>query len=340
MRFLPYSNSFHKIKIKKNIKPLDIVKTVAIVVAAIFLFGIGFQVIKDKVDNIKIKPRGKFVRIDGNKYYYNLTGSGDYTVVMDSSLGAGSYEWQKVRQGLNKNFNCRVFTYDRAGYGFSDFTKGKSVEDQARLLKMILKKAGIYNSIIFVGEEYGSLVATNYEKFYGDSVAGMVLVNPINENSLSDGNLLKRYNADKTLRSFQKKASYVGINEILDKMGKLKNPKGIDEFLTGEDKLEFNMLRRKTNYNNAYLQEVDNLNNYNCNSQKSGLIKDKPLVLIVNEGNQKEQQLALKDLLKQENVDKKIFNIETLDNNTDITALENPDAIITAIKFVFNKCKK
>ena len=70
------------------------------------------------------------------------------------------------------------------------------------------------------------------------------------------------YNKVKFQRKFQKKASYFGINEGLKNMNLLKNPSGIDEFLNESNKSEFHMLRSKTNYNSAYIQELNNLNNY------------------------------------------------------------------------------
>lgn len=340
MNLLPYSNSFHKIKIKKTIKPLDLIRTIAIALIAVIIFGLVFQVIKDKIDANKIKPRNKFVRIDNKKYYYSLTGTGDYTVILDSSIGAGSYQWQKVREGLKKEFNGKIFTYDRAGYGFSEFGGNKSPEEQARILKMILKKVGIYGSVILVGEEYGSLIMTNYANLYEDSVAGMVLVNPINESLLTNKDFLNIYNKDKFQRKFQKKVSYFGINEGLKNMNLLKNPSGIDEFLNETNKSEFHMLRSKTNYNSAYIQDLDNLNNYKGKSQKKDMLGNKPLAIIASERNFKDEQISLKELVTEEAINKKIVEITTVDNSKDIIALEKPESVISAIKFVFNKCKK
>lgn len=335
MRFLPYSNSFHKIKLKKYIKPLDMVRYIAIIFLFSMLFGLIFQLIKSEIDINKFKPRNKFVRIDGKKYYYSLTGTGDYTIIMDSSIGVGSYQWQGVRDGLKKDGTCKVFTYDRPGYGFSDFVKDKSAEDQARLLKMVLKKAGVYGPFILVGEEYGSLVMTNFANLYGDSVAGMVLVNPINESMLGNREFIDKYNKDKLLRVIEKNGSYFGVNEVLMQLGLLKNPLGVEEFLTGIDKDEFNMLRTKSSYNSVYLDELENLVDGKSKSQVKGLMSEKPLALVIGTKKFKEEQMQLTDLGSGE-----FIEVSTVENEKDVIALENPESVITAIKYTVNKCKK
>jgi hypothetical protein len=335
MRFLPYSNSFHKIMLKKYIKPLDMVRYMTIVFLFGMLFGLIFQLIKSEIDVNKFKPRNKFVRIDGKKYYYSLTGTGDYTIIMDSSIGVGSYQWQRVRECLKKDGNCKVFTYDRPGYGFSDFVKDKSPEDQARLLKMVLKKAGVYGPFILVGEEYGSLVMTNFANLYGDSVAGMVLVNPINESMLGNRKLIDKYNKDKLLRVIEKNGSYFGVNEVLMHLGLLKNPAGVEEFLTGIDREEFNMLRTKSSYNSVYLDEIKNLVDGKSKSQVKGLMAEKPFALVVASKDFKNEQMELKDLGSED-----FTEITTVENEKDVIALENPESVITAIKYTVNKCKK
>lgn len=335
MKFLPYSNSFHKIKLKKDIKPLDMIRYIVMIFLFIMLFGLILQLIKSQIDDSKFKPRNKFVRIDGKKYYYSLTGTGDYTIIMDSNIGVGSYQWQGVREGLKKDFNGKVFTYDRAGYGFSDFVKDKSPEDQARLLKTVLKKAGGYGPFILVGEEYGSLVMTNFANLYGDSVAGMVLVNPINEDMLGNSQFIDNYNKDKSLRVIEKNGSYFGFNEVLMKLGLLKNPGGVEEFLTGTDKDEFNMLRTKSSYNSVYLDELRNLVDGKSKSQIKGLMTGKPFALVIATKKFKDEQMELKDLGSEDHTE-----VITVENQKDVVALENPESVITAIKYTVNKYKQ
>ena len=59
-------------------------------------------------------------------------------------------EWNPIVDELKKNDNVRTFVYNRRGYGFSDSgSAGRTPEEQAKDLKILLRKAGVIRTIYF-----------------------------------------------------------------------------------------------------------------------------------------------------------------------------------------------
>ena len=97
---------------------------------------------------------------------------------------------------------------------------------------------------ILVGEEYGSLVLTSFAKQFPDSVAGIVLVNPLVEEDIKNsGNSLKNV-ALRIRRKIEQVGSYVGFTMLLDKLNLDININDIDDTLEGDALEEFSSHRK------------------------------------------------------------------------------------------------
>ena len=192
MKLLSHSNGLYKLD-KEKISKMKILKRCAIFLVVLLTIGFLIQSISNLIVNSKLKSHFKYVRLDGKKIEYKLKGSGDYTVIFDGSIGTNLYEWNNVCNMLDEENKVSTFIYNRRGYGFNDGGTRISPEEQAKQLKLLLRKAGASGPYILVGEEYGSLVLINFAKLYPDSVAGVVLVNPIAEKSLEDKEVKKIY---------------------------------------------------------------------------------------------------------------------------------------------------
>ncbi|GKU23189.1 alpha/beta hydrolase [Clostridium folliculivorans] len=335
MSFIPYSNSFHKINLKDPIKPFKIFKIFVYLLLAVLLFGFIYKTIDTKIMDSKIKPKGKYVRIDGEKFSYDVYGSGDYTVILDGDVGLDMSQWRNVVNGLNNGFDGSVFMYDREGYGFNDSGSKKTIEDQARDLKLVLKKAGVSGPYILVGEGYGSLVMTNFAKIFPQNIAGMVLIDPINEKTLSDAKSIKKYSSILTKEKVLHVGSYIGLTNLLDKFNLLKDNKSFLDELSSYDKDEFAYHRLGRNYNGAYKNELNNLVNGKSNSQDQGLIQDKPLSLVINANGDVNMQ---KELSKLSKID--LIDLKTVNNKDKVTSQTNSDIVIDQIKAVAKKYKQ
>ncbi|SHE80057.1 alpha/beta fold hydrolase [Clostridium fallax] len=332
MKLLPYSNSFHKTKIKRDIKPFDIIKYILLVIGSILIIGFLYEFISCKIEDGRIIDKNKFVRVDGNKYHYKVMGKGDITVIFDGDMGVPFNQWKKVADILEKEGNCRMFFYNRTGYGLNDLDKNKSPEQQARDLRMVLKKLGINSQVILVGEGYGTLVMTNFAKIFPKYVEGMVLINPINENQFKDSDFIKEYKNKAFGQGILKAGSYVGLTKLLYNMNLIKDPTGYLNNINEDDKKEFKILRTRNNYISAYKNELFNVINGNSKSQQEGLIGDKYLT-IINNSKFSSKQKDLENLT----TNKDDLDIVDIDSSSDIVSLEKSEDISTAIR---QMCKK
>jgi pimeloyl-ACP methyl ester carboxylesterase len=125
-------------------------------------------------------PPGKLVDLGGHRLHINCTGKGAFTVVVENGLGDFSFDWILVQQRV-ETF-ARICTYDRGGYAWSD--PGPKPRTYAQLnleLHDALNKLGEHRPLILVGHSFGGGLVRNYATTYPSEVAGMVLVEIIQE---------------------------------------------------------------------------------------------------------------------------------------------------------------
>lgn len=99
------------------------------------------------------------------------------TIVLQSGLGDGKAEWEKLKHLLKTDVS--VFAYDRPGYGDSPTTSTpRDPCSIAREQHQVLSDAGVKPPYLLVGHSLGGLYAYTYAKLYPNEVAGMVLLDP------------------------------------------------------------------------------------------------------------------------------------------------------------------
>src|SRR5579862_6764057 len=125
-------------------------------------------------------PPGKLVDLGGHRLHVYCTGNGPFTVVVENGLGDFSFDWTLVQTKV-ESFS-RICTYDRGGYAWSD--SGPKPRSYAQLnleLHDALNKLGEHRPLILVGHSFGGGVVRNYAAVYPSEVAGMVLVDTVQE---------------------------------------------------------------------------------------------------------------------------------------------------------------
>ena len=118
---------------------------------------------------------GELVDVGLYQLHIYCTGSGSPAVILESGLGDSYISWKKVQPQIAKF--TRVCSYDRAGLGFSYYTRHPSTSKHfAQELHTLLHNAGIPPPYVLVGHSMGGFTVRLYASLYRSEVAGMVLV--------------------------------------------------------------------------------------------------------------------------------------------------------------------
>ena len=321
MKLLSHSNGIHKVD-KDKASKRKIFKNCIIFVVGLLIFGFAIQMITNIFDNARLKSRFKYIRIDGNKMEYKLKTGGDYNVVFVGSIGTNMYEWRTVCRELEET-KVSTFIYNRRGYGFNDGGETRTPEEQAKDLKTLLKKAGAYEPYILVGEEYGSLVTTNFVSLYPDSVAGVVLVNPISEEKIETNEFKESIKSEYYRSEFEKIGTNFSLTSLLSEMGLTMENNIFKEHLTQSELSEFNSFKNNKQYKEAVSNELKNLYKNVSHSQVDGLLSNKPLYLITDNEEDPIKKIgdASVTTVYKEEIDGSPFSL--LDSNTIVNGVNS-----------------
>lgn len=331
MNLLSHSNGIYKMK-KEKLSMMEILKRCVIVLLGLLLFGFVIQSVNNLIDNTKLKSRFKYVRIDGKKMEYKLKGNGSYTVVFDGAIGTNLYQWNAVCKNLEDNKDITTFIYNRRGYGFNDGGEIRSPEEQAKDLKLLLKKAGAPEPYILVSEEYGSLVAANFMKLYPDSTIGAVMINPLSKEKVET----KEMKNSIKFKYYRSMVEYIGANfaftSLLDKSGLAMENKLFEENLSESELDEFNSLKNKKSYREAVYNELKSIykNSAAEITETENLFKNKSLYIISDNENDPIKKIGDSSYTT-------IYNAEVSEIPYSVA---KPESIVSGINSVIKEAKK
>jgi pimeloyl-ACP methyl ester carboxylesterase len=103
-------------------------------------------------------------------------------VVFENGSGDFSFIWDLVQPEVSKS--TTTVSYDRAGYAWSESGPlPRSGRQIAYELHTALRNAGISGPYILVGQSYGGFLVRSFARFYKNEIAGVVLVDALNEDS-------------------------------------------------------------------------------------------------------------------------------------------------------------
>lgn len=128
---------------------------------------------------------GTLVELGTHKINIVCTGPTDArpVVIFEAGGGGTSTAWKGVQAALAATI--RACAYDRAGSGKSDpGPEPRSMDAEVADLHALLAKAYISTPVVFVGHSLGGILARLYVHKYPDSVAGVLLVDPTDEDDL------------------------------------------------------------------------------------------------------------------------------------------------------------
>ncbi|PRR83195.1 alpha/beta hydrolase [Clostridium vincentii] len=330
MNLIPHSNGLKKIKMKKEKTKSQRLKNIANIIVGFFLLSFLFQTVSNFIGNEKIESRLNYAKIDNKKMEYEVSGSGDYTIIFDGSIGANLYEWSETTKSVEKELGVKTFVYNRNGYGFNENAEMKTPNEQAQDLKILLRKAGVSGNLILVGEEYGSLVMTNFAKLYPESISGLMLIKPFSEDIIKDEEFKDSIKGKYYKSKVESMGASVGLTTLMDKLNLAISVDGFEENLPRGADEEFSIQKNQKRYRQAINNELEALYKYNEESQVEGLVAGKPLYIISNDGAD-----PLSKLGSLENT-----NIYVTESDKVVMSLTDTESVFTGISYIVREAKK
>jgi pimeloyl-ACP methyl ester carboxylesterase len=114
------------------------------------------------------------VDVGGYQLYYECSGQGTSTVILEAGSGGDSSAWTAVINGIEGT--TRVCAYDRANTGRSDKVPGpRTYHEMTRDLQILLEKAHIGGPYVLVGWSMGGMLVRIFADQHPGEVAGVVL---------------------------------------------------------------------------------------------------------------------------------------------------------------------
>lgn len=332
MKFLPHSNGVYKVKMKSKKSPKERARDILITISIILALGFVFQKINNFITKETLKERVDYVRVDDKRLDYKTEGSGaSYTVVFDGNIGANLNQWNSVAEILTTEYDdLTTFVYNRRGYGFSDIGPIRTPKEQAEDLRILLRKSAAQAPYILVGEEYGSLVLTEFAKAYPELVAGIVLVNPLVEGEINTKDFKKGLFVEMFRRKIESLGANFGFTYLLDLMNLDTIVEEFESSLDENSLTEFKAHRTKANYTKAVYNETLNITSGNNTSQQTGVFNGKPYYLIA-----KSNQVSLEKL-----GDEHLTKVYPVNTDSDFISIESPDFIVDGIRQVVKQANE
>jgi pimeloyl-ACP methyl ester carboxylesterase len=153
-------------------------------IATVVALCTGTQTAGAQVPELSSTPPGRLVDLGGYRLHLHCSGTrapGAPTIVL--SIGAGGFadDWSRVQKPLSDS--VRVCSYDRPGYGWSDAgPTPRTIAQEAHEVRTALDSAGERPPFILVGQSMGGMVVRRVATTHRADVAGIILVEPANEN--------------------------------------------------------------------------------------------------------------------------------------------------------------
>ncbi len=161
-----------------SLRPWLIRAGAAITGAVLIAAGLGaaYELEAQKHAIANFPPPGQMVDIGGRRMQLECIGIGSPTVVFEAGLSMeGALTWASVHQSISGI--SRACAYSRAGLMWSDHSSRRySARQVAGDLHATLSNAGERGPFVMVGHSLGGPYSMTYTKYFGEHVAGLVLV--------------------------------------------------------------------------------------------------------------------------------------------------------------------
>ncbi len=183
----------------------------------LLLVGYVYESMAEAADAKAYPPPGQLVDVGGHRLHLYCTGTGSPTVVIDAGLGDWSTSWGNVQQEVAKT--TRVCTYDRAGLGWSEVGPlPRDAAQHAKELDTLLKNAEVPGPFVMVGHSLGGLDVRLFAHDYASEVAGVVLVDSMSPNQITQSPATESSEPQSQPFSIQAALARFGVARVVVKL--------------------------------------------------------------------------------------------------------------------------
>lgn len=152
----------------------------AVLALLLVLAGRVYQLVASARDRRRYPAPGRLVQVGAHRFHLRDAGQGGPTVVFDAMMGESMLGFLDVADRVSRF--TRTVAWDRAGYGWSDWTGTPRTSEQiAGELHALLRAAGIPGPYVLVGHVFGAMNARLFAHLHPGETAGLVLIDPLHE---------------------------------------------------------------------------------------------------------------------------------------------------------------
>jgi pimeloyl-ACP methyl ester carboxylesterase len=161
-------------------KLLWIAGIVLLAPVVLFFAARGALMLGTRVLESRYPAPGKMVTVGNHQLHLICTGKGSPTVVLEMGIGTDWISWRPVSERLAQ-FH-QVCVYDRAGYAWSEpGPMPRTALQDANELHAMLANAPVAGPYLLVAHSFGAYIARMYASRFADTLSGIVMVDPIQE---------------------------------------------------------------------------------------------------------------------------------------------------------------
>ena len=316
-----------------------------LMVASVALAGVVYQFVASASDARRYPPPGRLVDVGGYRLHILESGTGTPTVILDAGLSDCSLNWCQVAPEVARF--TRVCAYDRAGVGWSDTGPFPRASGQiVTELHTLLKNAGIPGPYILVGHSFGGYNVRLFAQKYPREVAGLVLLDSAHETQAA--------RMPQSLKSLQAQwPRALHAQQPWTRFGVVRlfrtspNPK-----LPGPQQAMDRALRSRTGFVKTICSECDAFEESAAQVQMAGPLPQVPLAVLTagDMGTDPPPGIPAEDWTRWQTAWVEMQNDLasrctdsihiTLTNSTHLIPLDQPGAVVSAIKAVVEKARK
>lgn len=189
-----------------------------------FLGSVGER-LAEAHDNRRFPPPGRLVDIGGGRSLHLLCeGAGGPVIVVEQGAGEPAMLWRSLQ--MKAAGFARICLYDRAGYGWSPAPPNwQNVDERAADLHRLLEAANLPGPYILAAHSYGGLVVRAFARSYPDDVAGLVMVDAIEESIAFHPDYLGFIAQSRPIVGAIRVASSLGLMRLVAMLGEDEPPR-------------------------------------------------------------------------------------------------------------------